>query len=503
MSCSSPWISDLILGCLCLWLTSCPGSGEAMWNCILHTHTAPPVSLGRRQGVFSVFSPHKYSCGSPAARLICLWRVGNISAVLPDPQELSCSIPFWTTTLCAGRQGFRDQKTGNKRDTELRNRDHIESVFMSPFHLPLRRWQLSDELFFICQGYRAEMDNPAMLILLPPVLRNRKDVLFGNMPEIYDFHNKYGVALFPLHQTDPLEYWNNQTLPCSLLHFCPFSDLLQNFPAQFGKLPGSPRESGMLFPRQGGWIIFTYKADWKASVSPGLLHSATPQLCWLSEGLLTLRTSSQASRDGAEQTWWPEPVIPSYAFFTQTLSLLDIEVGSRDKSTHDLGVGLLWCPAGLGPWGWLASWLALQRENFQIYEKYCQNKPRSESLWRQCSESSFFQVSCLSCPGRHHPGPSLILNTLLNTPQFSCVLFSVMWKMHTKRCWSFFLYPRSTREIHCYCYNISLVVGTYATLWHETFEAIKPHDPIVGVTTFRWCKTYLVWVLCSRNAKEN
>ncbi|XP_030304993.1 proto-oncogene DBL isoform X2 [Calypte anna] len=33
----------------------------------------------------------------------------------------------------------------------------------------------------------------------------------------------------------------------------------------------------------------------------------------------------------------------------------------------------------------------LTREDFQMYEKYCQNKPRSESLWRQCSESSFFQ----------------------------------------------------------------------------------------------------------------
>ena len=28
----------------------------------------------------------------------------------------------------------------------------------------------------------------------------------------------------------------------------------------------------------------------------------------------------------------------------------------------------------------------------QIYEKYCQNKPRSESLWRQCSDCAFFQV---------------------------------------------------------------------------------------------------------------
>lgn len=31
-------------------------------------------------------------------------------------------------------------------------------------------------------------------------------------------------------------------------------------------------------------------------------------------------------------------------------------------------------------------------EEFQIYEKYCQNKPRSESLWRQCSDCPFFQV---------------------------------------------------------------------------------------------------------------
>ncbi|XP_060039714.1 guanine nucleotide exchange factor DBS isoform X2 [Erinaceus europaeus] len=30
-------------------------------------------------------------------------------------------------------------------------------------------------------------------------------------------------------------------------------------------------------------------------------------------------------------------------------------------------------------------------EEFQVYEKYCQNKPRSESLWRQCSDCPFFQ----------------------------------------------------------------------------------------------------------------
>ncbi|NXK65183.1 MCF2 protein, partial [Sylvietta virens] len=101
-----------------------------------------------------------------------------------------------------------------------------------------------EELFTVLTGYRAEMDNPAMLILLPPMLRNRKDVLFGNMPEIYDFHNKI------------------------------FLHSLEN-------CLGAPERVGCCF--------------------------------------------------------------------------LD------------------------------------RREDFQMYEKYCQNKPRSESLWRQCSESSFFQ----------------------------------------------------------------------------------------------------------------
>ncbi|KFP00780.1 Proto-oncogene DBL, partial [Calypte anna] len=110
-----------------------------------------------------------------------------------------------------------------------------------------------EELFTVLTGYRAEMDNPAMLLLMPPVLRNRKDVLFGNMPEIYDFHNK----IF-LHSLE------------SCL--------------------GAPERVGFCF--------------------------------------------------------------------------LD------------------------------------RREDFQMYEKYCQNKPRSESLWRQCSESSFFCSWALETLGR-------------------------------------------------------------------------------------------------------
>lgn len=43
------------------------------------------------------------------------------------------------------------------------------------------------------QGYRAEMDNPALSGLLPPILRSKRDILFGNMPEIYNFHSRQAV----------------------------------------------------------------------------------------------------------------------------------------------------------------------------------------------------------------------------------------------------------------------------------------------------------------------
>ncbi|XP_076602735.1 guanine nucleotide exchange factor DBS isoform X7 [Chaetodon auriga] len=47
-----------------------------------------------------------------------------------------------------------------------------------------------EELLCVLQGYASEMDNPAMLHLIPAPLQNKKEVLFGNMPEIYHFHRR-------------------------------------------------------------------------------------------------------------------------------------------------------------------------------------------------------------------------------------------------------------------------------------------------------------------------
>ncbi|XP_026152082.1 guanine nucleotide exchange factor DBS isoform X4 [Mastacembelus armatus] len=47
-----------------------------------------------------------------------------------------------------------------------------------------------EELLCVLQGYASEMDNPAMCHLIPAPLQNKKDVLFGNMLEIYHFHKR-------------------------------------------------------------------------------------------------------------------------------------------------------------------------------------------------------------------------------------------------------------------------------------------------------------------------
>uniref|UniRef100_A0AAQ5XQG5 MCF.2 cell line derived transforming sequence-like 2 n=1 Tax=Amphiprion ocellaris TaxID=80972 RepID=A0AAQ5XQG5_AMPOC len=47
-----------------------------------------------------------------------------------------------------------------------------------------------EELQSIMEGYFAEMNNAELSHLLPPSLENKRDVLFGNLPEIYEFHNR-------------------------------------------------------------------------------------------------------------------------------------------------------------------------------------------------------------------------------------------------------------------------------------------------------------------------
>ncbi len=51
-------------------------------------------------------------------------------------------------------------------------------------------YDLSHSICLDLQGYRAEMDNPSLAPLLPTSLHNKRDVLFGNLPDIYNFHSR-------------------------------------------------------------------------------------------------------------------------------------------------------------------------------------------------------------------------------------------------------------------------------------------------------------------------
>uniref|UniRef100_A0A803TR32 MCF.2 cell line derived transforming sequence-like 2 n=1 Tax=Anolis carolinensis TaxID=28377 RepID=A0A803TR32_ANOCA len=47
-----------------------------------------------------------------------------------------------------------------------------------------------EELQSILEGYASEMDNPDLIHLIPTAVLNRREVLFGNLSEIYEFHNR-------------------------------------------------------------------------------------------------------------------------------------------------------------------------------------------------------------------------------------------------------------------------------------------------------------------------
>ncbi|NWR70194.1 MCF2L factor, partial [Centropus unirufus] len=50
-----------------------------------------------------------------------------------------------------------------------------------------------EELQSIIEGYASEMDNPNLAHLIPSALQNKKEILFGNLPEIYEFHNRHEI----------------------------------------------------------------------------------------------------------------------------------------------------------------------------------------------------------------------------------------------------------------------------------------------------------------------
>ncbi|XP_055282708.1 guanine nucleotide exchange factor DBS isoform X2 [Moschus berezovskii] len=81
-----------------------------------------------------------------------------------------------------GRQG-RGGSTGDEESLAVLRR-HVMKELLDTERVYV------EELLCVLEGYAAEMDNPLMTHLISTGLQNKKDVLFGNMEEIYHFHNR-------------------------------------------------------------------------------------------------------------------------------------------------------------------------------------------------------------------------------------------------------------------------------------------------------------------------
>nr|XP_057942736.1 proto-oncogene DBL isoform X2 [Doryrhamphus excisus] len=88
-------------------------------------------------------------------------------------------------------QGNRSSLYGPAPDTDSEAEDNPEQVTRHVMKELIYTEKIYvDELLAVLLGYRAEMEDPSMSHLLPPLLVSQKDILFGNMPEIYQFHSR-------------------------------------------------------------------------------------------------------------------------------------------------------------------------------------------------------------------------------------------------------------------------------------------------------------------------
>ncbi|XP_061755431.1 proto-oncogene DBL-like isoform X2 [Nerophis ophidion] len=87
--------------------------------------------------------------------------------------------------------GHRSTLYGSAPDTDSEAEDNPEQIARHVMKELIYTEKIYvDELLTVLLGYRAEMEDPSMAYLLPSLLLSQKDILFGNMPEIYQFHSR-------------------------------------------------------------------------------------------------------------------------------------------------------------------------------------------------------------------------------------------------------------------------------------------------------------------------
>ncbi|XP_058643301.1 guanine nucleotide exchange factor DBS isoform X4 [Onychostoma macrolepis] len=124
-----------------------------------------------------------------------------VQPVAPRPESLSSPAHREHENICISedsdsrvscKQVNSDQVDRSNRNPSVSEEEETLAVLRRHVMNELLETERAyvEELMCVLQGYAAEMDNPSMALLIPAALQNKKDVLFGNMQEIYNFHKR-------------------------------------------------------------------------------------------------------------------------------------------------------------------------------------------------------------------------------------------------------------------------------------------------------------------------
>uniref|UniRef100_A0A3Q2DJ84 Mcf.2 cell line derived transforming sequence-like a n=1 Tax=Cyprinodon variegatus TaxID=28743 RepID=A0A3Q2DJ84_CYPVA len=143
----------------------------------------------KQSSVQEMFEKRRVSLKKLAAK-----QTRPVQPVAPRPEVKSpLSSPSKSSlNTCRYKSGESPVHNGSTRHASLSEEEENLAVLRRHVMNELLETERAyvEELLCVLEGYAAEMDNPAMAHLIPSTLQSKKDILFGNMPEIYQFHKR-------------------------------------------------------------------------------------------------------------------------------------------------------------------------------------------------------------------------------------------------------------------------------------------------------------------------
>uniref|UniRef100_A0A8V5FT46 Uncharacterized protein n=1 Tax=Melopsittacus undulatus TaxID=13146 RepID=A0A8V5FT46_MELUD len=145
-----------------------------------HQLSNPKEILQKLEDVQEMFDKRQVSLKKLAAK-----QTRPVQPVAPHPESSpKRASPKITRPAGVGSSLEEEEEEGNKLC------QYISGEMSQPKITPAVAVNFFIGHYVLDTGYASEMDNPSLLHLIPSALQNKKEILFGNLPEIYEFHNR-------------------------------------------------------------------------------------------------------------------------------------------------------------------------------------------------------------------------------------------------------------------------------------------------------------------------